>query len=183
MGDSFDLGAAEPGFAERARQLSDLADVFQPFRRAVYPIVIRADGKHLNPADFGDVAGMLDDVADGDFFGEVQEGRAEIEPDEPAAFRDRTDLVVGEIAIVIGECMLAFPIVVSLTHGAVFALDRRASETARTLGANRFRRWMTYMSEARTGVTLAILAAFSRCVTELGIAMIHNAICGAKMLG
>ena len=30
---------------------------------------------------------------------------------------------------------------------------------------------MTYLSEARTGVTLAILAAFSRCVTELGIAM------------
>ncbi len=81
------------------------------------------------------------------------------------------ELLYTPWAIVLGEIVLAFPIVVSLTHGAVFALDPRVSETARTLGASQLRRWMTYMSEARTGVTLAILAAFSRCVTELGIAM------------
>ena len=44
-------------------------------------------------------------------------------------------------------------------------------ETAFTLGAGPLRRWQTYLSEARVGVTLAILTAFSRCVTELGIAM------------
>ena len=32
-------------------------------------------------------------------------------------------------------------------------------------------RWQTYWSEARVGVTVAVLTAFSRCVTELGIAM------------
>jgi tungstate transport system permease protein len=44
-------------------------------------------------------------------------------------------------------------------------------ETARTLGAGRLARWRTYLSEARVGVVLAVLTAFARCVTELGIAM------------
>lgn len=74
-------------------------------------------------------------------------------------------------AIVIGEVFLALPIILSLSHGAVKALDPRVAETAFTLGAGRLRRWGTYLSEARTGVLLAILNAFARCVTELGIAM------------
>jgi tungstate transport system permease protein len=81
------------------------------------------------------------------------------------------ELLYTPWAIVLGEFMLAFPIVVSLTHGAVHALDPRVSETAWTLGASSWHRWKTYVSEARTGVTLAIIVAFSRCVTELGIAM------------
>jgi len=73
--------------------------------------------------------------------------------------------------IVIGEFVLALPIIASLTHGAVFSLDSRVHETAITLGASPVRRWLTYISEARTGITLAVLTAFARCVTELGIAM------------
>ena len=81
------------------------------------------------------------------------------------------DLLYTPWAIVAGEFILALPIIVSITHGAVKALDRRAAETARTLGAGAVRRGFTYLSEARIGVTLAILTAFARCVTELGIAM------------
>ena len=73
--------------------------------------------------------------------------------------------------IVIGELMLALPIVVSLTHGAIQALDYRVSETAKTLGAGLLLRGWLYVSEARIGVSLAILTAFARCMTELGIAM------------
>ena len=51
------------------------------------------------------------------------------------------------------------------------ALDPRVGETAWTLGAGLFQRWRTYLAEARIGVMLAVLTAFSRCVTELGIAM------------
>lgn len=74
-------------------------------------------------------------------------------------------------AIVVGEMLLAFPLIVSLTQGAIKALDERIGETAMTLGAGPGRRFWTYLSEARTGVKLALLTAFSRCVTELGIAM------------
>jgi len=81
------------------------------------------------------------------------------------------ELLYSPWAIIIGELLLAFPIITAITHGAVKALDPRVAETALTLGAGRFRRWRTYISEARVGVVLAILTAFGRCVTELGIAM------------
>ena len=81
------------------------------------------------------------------------------------------ELLYSPWAIVVGELLLAFPIITAITHGAVQALDPRVAETALTLGAGRLRRWQTYISEARVGVVLAILTAFGRCVTELGIAM------------
>ena len=81
------------------------------------------------------------------------------------------ELLYTPWAIVCGEFLLALPLVVSISHGAVKALDPRVGETAWTLGAGPFRRWRTYISEAYVGVTLAVLTAFSRCVTELGIAM------------
>ena len=81
------------------------------------------------------------------------------------------DLLYTPWAIVVGELVLAAPIIVSITHGAVKALDPGVGQTARTLGASALRRCRTYLSEARVGVTLAILTAFARCVTELGIAM------------
>jgi len=82
------------------------------------------------------------------------------------------DLLYSPWAIVVGELLLAVPIITSITHGAIAALDPRIGETALTLGAGLPRRWKTYVSEARVGVTLGILTAFARCVTELGIAMI-----------
>ena len=81
------------------------------------------------------------------------------------------DLIYTSWAIVIGEWLLAWPIIVSISHGALAALDPRVKETALTLGAGPWRRWRTYLSEARLGLVLAVLTAFARCVTELGIAM------------
>ncbi|MDF1562572.1 MAG: ABC transporter permease [Deltaproteobacteria bacterium] len=81
------------------------------------------------------------------------------------------DLLYTPWAIVFGELLLALPITISISHGAVAALDPRIPFTAQTLGAGTLRRWLTYLSEARIGVMLAVLTAFARCVTELGIAM------------
>ena len=81
-------------------------------------------------------------------------------------------LIYTPYAIMFGELLLALPIVTSICHGSISTLDPRLGETAKTLGAGPLRRWGTYLSEARVGVTLAILTAFARCVTELGIAMI-----------
>lgn len=82
------------------------------------------------------------------------------------------ELLYSPWGIVSGEFLLAVPIIVGITHGAVKSLDPRVGETAWTLGVSPLRRGMTYVSEARVGVTLAVLTAFARCVTELGIAMI-----------
>ena len=74
--------------------------------------------------------------------------------------------------IVLGEVLLAVPIITSLTHGGIKNLDPRIPETALLLGAGPLQRWKTYLSEARLPITLAILTAFARCFTELGIAII-----------
>jgi tungstate transport system permease protein len=81
------------------------------------------------------------------------------------------ELLYTPTAIVLGEFFLALPIVATLTHGAVSRLDQRVFETARTLGAGTIQRAMTYLREARLAIMLAVLTAFSRCFTELGIAM------------
>ena len=81
------------------------------------------------------------------------------------------ELLYSPWGIVCGELLLAIPIVVGISHGAVKSLDPRVAETAWTLGAGPWKRGWTYLSEARTGVLLAVLTAFARCVTELGIAM------------
>ena len=81
------------------------------------------------------------------------------------------ELLYTTWAIVLGEFFLALPIVVTLTHGAITRLDGRVFETAMTLGAGTIQRAMTYLREARLAIMLAVLTAFSRCFTELGIAM------------
>ncbi len=82
------------------------------------------------------------------------------------------ELLYTPWAIAIGEFLLALPIVVAISGGTIQALDTRVADTAITLGAGPLRRGATYVSEARVGVVLAVLTAFARCVTELGIAMI-----------
>lgn len=81
------------------------------------------------------------------------------------------ELLFTNRAILLGEVILAAPIIATLTHGALAGLDPRVSETARTLGAGPLRRLLTEVSEARTGIALALLTALGRCLTELGIAM------------
>ena len=81
------------------------------------------------------------------------------------------ELLYTQWGIVLGEVILAVPIITSLTHGGIKNLDRRIPETARMLGAGPVQRWKTYLSEARLPIILAILTAFARCFTELGIAM------------
>jgi tungstate transport system permease protein len=81
------------------------------------------------------------------------------------------DLLYTPWGIVLGEFCLALPIVVTWTHGAIRGLDPRVAETSMTLGAGPLRRWRTYLSEARLEIVLALLTAFARCFTELGIAM------------
>jgi tungstate transport system permease protein len=81
------------------------------------------------------------------------------------------DLLYSKEAIVIGEALLAFPVLAALTHGAVSALDPVAIETARTLGASPTRALFTALGEVRVGVSAAFLAAFARCFSELGVAV------------
>jgi len=74
-------------------------------------------------------------------------------------------------AIVVGEFILAFPILGSLTHAATASLNPTVLETALTLGASRRRALLTVLGEVRIPILAAYLAAFARCFSELGVAI------------
>jgi len=75
-------------------------------------------------------------------------------------------------AIVLGEIMLALPLVIALGASAVGALDPRFADTTRMLHLGGARTALLAVSEARDGFVAAVLVAFARCVTELGVALL-----------
>lgn len=77
-------------------------------------------------------------------------------------------LLFTQTAMVIGQIVIAFLFVVPMAHGVLAAADRRAWETARTLGAPPWRAMLTVMTELRFGLLAVAIAAFARIITEVG---------------
>jgi len=73
--------------------------------------------------------------------------------------------------IVLGEPLLALPIIVNLTISAVHAMDARLLATCRTLGGRRRDEAWMVVREGRYGIMAAIVAGFGRVVGEVGVAM------------
>jgi tungstate transport system permease protein len=74
-------------------------------------------------------------------------------------------------AIIIGQVILALPIMVAFTHTAVSSVERSARETAITLGAETLTVTKTVLWESRFGITAAIAACFGRLIGEVGVSM------------
>ncbi|SHI03795.1 ABC transporter permease [Ferrimonas marina] len=75
-------------------------------------------------------------------------------------------------AMVLAQMLLAIPVLVSLSYGAFASGDWRAWETARTLGANRLQAFFVFCHELRAPLLVAVIAAFSRIITEVGASML-----------
>jgi len=80
-------------------------------------------------------------------------------------------LLFTQTAMVIGQMVLCFPILVAMGHAAIQAGDRRAWETALTLGASRWTAMLTLFREVRFGLVAAIVAGFGRVIAEVGCSM------------
>lgn len=80
-------------------------------------------------------------------------------------------LLFSQTAMVMGQIALCVPILVAMGHSALQAADRRAWETARTLGAGPLRAVLTVMHEVRFGLFAALLAAYGRIIAEVGASM------------
>ena len=80
-------------------------------------------------------------------------------------------LLLTQSAMVMGQIALCVPILVAMGHSALQAADRRAWETARTLGAGLLRSVLTVMHEVRFGLLAALLAAYGRIIAEVGASM------------
>ena len=81
-------------------------------------------------------------------------------------------LLFTPMAMVIGQFILATPIIAALSLSATKSIDARVGETARTLGANAVQTAAAILNEARYAFLVAVVAGFGRVVAEVGSAMI-----------
>lgn len=81
------------------------------------------------------------------------------------------ELLFTPKAMVIGQFILATPIIVALTISATQAIDPRVKITAMTLGAGPLRTAVTVLSEAKFALLAAVVAGFGRVIGEVGCAL------------
>lgn len=81
------------------------------------------------------------------------------------------ELLFTTKAIIIGQTALAIPLVISYTLSAVKGADVRVIPTALTLGASRMQSLVQVTREIRFGIMAAVIAGFSRVISEVGVAM------------
>jgi len=80
-------------------------------------------------------------------------------------------LLFTPTAMILGQVILATPIVAHYTLGAMSAADQRIMATALTLGASPFQGALQLLQEIRFGVMAAVVAGFGRVIAEVGVAM------------
>ncbi len=75
-------------------------------------------------------------------------------------------------AMIIAQCILATPIIASMSLAALKSVGSELKETALTLGADNIQLITTIIKEAKYGILVAILAGFGRVVAEVGAILI-----------
>ena len=78
---------------------------------------------------------------------------------------------ISQGAIIIGQTILIMPVVAAFTIAAISRIDERYRKTALTLGANRLQTAWVIFREARFGIIAAVIAAYGRVISEVGISM------------
>ena len=80
-------------------------------------------------------------------------------------------LLYTQAAMVIGQFILATPIITALSISAFESLDKRVRKEAIALGANQYQVALIGFSEGRFALASAIVAGFGRVFAEVGISM------------
>lgn len=80
-------------------------------------------------------------------------------------------LLFTQEAMVIGQVLIALPVLVAFTLSAVQGADPRVRETSISLGASRLRSAWTTLLEVRFGVMAAVFNAFGRIISEIGCSL------------
>lgn len=83
----------------------------------------------------------------------------------------RFGLLFTPQAMMLGQYILAAPIIMALTISATQGVDPRVRQTAMSLGANGFQTALTILLEARFALLAAIITGFSRIIGEVGASM------------
>lgn len=75
-------------------------------------------------------------------------------------------------AMVAAQTILALPILASLCHSAIVAVDPIIGQAAITLGATPYQKAVAIIKEARYGILSSIIAGFGRVMAEVGAILI-----------
>lgn len=81
------------------------------------------------------------------------------------------NLMFSPAGVILGQTMLAFPLVMAMSYTGLQKLDPRYAETLLTLGAGPWHRIVAVMREGRYVIVQAVLAAFGRVTGEVGVSM------------
>ena len=80
-------------------------------------------------------------------------------------------LLFTQDAMIIGQAVIAFPVLAAFTLAAVTGADPRLRETAVSLGAGPLRSALTALYEVRFAVIAGVLNGFGRVISEVGCSM------------
>lgn len=82
------------------------------------------------------------------------------------------DMLYTKLAMIVGQTVLAFPIIAALLLTDLRRLPPEASETAFTLGLGKVRRGLLLLRELGPVLASTVMLAFARVFTEVGAAII-----------
>jgi len=80
-------------------------------------------------------------------------------------------LLFTPAAMIVGQTVLAIPIVANYTLSSIRGADQRILPTALTLGASQLQGLLQLIREVRFGIMAAVIAGFGRVISEVGVAM------------
>ena len=80
-------------------------------------------------------------------------------------------LLFTPAAIVIGQVLLVSPVITGLTISALSGVDKAITETATSMGANRFQATALVIREARFAILAALIMGFGRAISEVGLSL------------
>jgi tungstate transport system permease protein len=75
-------------------------------------------------------------------------------------------------AMVVAQCIIAFPLVAGFTMAAVLGVDPQLRQQVQSLGATRWQATLTVLAEARIGVIVSVIAGFGGIISEVGAVML-----------
>ncbi|MBI2979374.1 MAG: ABC transporter permease [Chloroflexi bacterium] len=81
------------------------------------------------------------------------------------------NLLYTPAAMIFGQMVLVVPILLGLTVSALSSVDKAIPDTARSLGASSLQIAVVVLKEARFAVMAAIILAFGRAISEVGLAL------------
>ena len=81
--------------------------------------------------------------------------------------------------MILGQVVLIIPITTGLVISALGSIDRNISDTLISLGATGFQMIIQVIKEARYAILSAVILAFGRAISEVGVAM----MIGGNILG